>query len=46
MKTDHRIIFSSSENMSAFSSGSVDLVITSPPYPMIAMWDEMFCGQA
>jgi len=45
MKTDHRIIFSSSENMSALPSGSVDLVITSPPYPMIAMWDEMFCGQ-
>ena len=23
---------------------SVDLVVTSPPYPMFEMWDEVFCG--
>jgi DNA modification methylase len=27
-------------------SGSVDLVITSPPYPMIEMWDAAFCAMA
>lgn len=26
-------------------SESVDLIVTSPPYPMIQMWDEMFCNQ-
>ncbi|MFB6118390.1 DNA-methyltransferase [Halosegnis sp.] len=24
---------------------SVDLVVTSPPYPMVEMWDESFCAQ-
>ena len=24
---------------------SVDLVVTSPPYPMIEMWDEVFSAQ-
>ena len=45
MKTEHRIFFQSSEHMSALPSGSVDLIVTSPPYPMIAMWDDMFCRQ-
>ncbi|MHA1757993.1 MAG: DNA methyltransferase, partial [Promethearchaeota archaeon] len=29
--------------MSKLESDSVDLVITSPPYPMIEMWDSLFC---
>jgi len=28
--------------MSDVEDGSIALVVTSPPYPMIAMWDEMF----
>jgi DNA modification methylase len=28
--------------MEALASDSVDLVVTSPPYPMIEMWDAMF----
>ena len=28
--------------MSAVGDGTVDLVVTSPPYPMIEMWDEQF----
>ncbi len=28
--------------MSELSDGSVQLMVTSPPYPMIAMWDEQF----
>ena len=28
--------------MSELEDGSVQLMVTSPPYPMIAMWDEMF----
>lgn len=31
--------------MKALSNGSVDLVVTSPPYPMIEMWDEIFVKQ-
>jgi DNA modification methylase len=31
--------------MSVIPSSSVHLVVTSPPYPMIEMWDEMFSGQ-
>jgi modification methylase len=45
MKTEHRIFFQSSEKMDTLPSGSVDLIVTSPPYPMIAMWDDMFCSQ-
>jgi modification methylase len=31
--------------MEAVENASVGLVVTSPPYPMIAMWDEIFAGQ-
>ncbi|MCE8426047.1 MAG: site-specific DNA-methyltransferase [Candidatus Methanoperedens sp.] len=42
MKTSHKIIFENSSNMKEFPPKSVNLVITSPPYPMIEMWDEQF----
>ena len=29
--------------MPEIADGSVHLMVTSPPYPMIAMWDELFC---
>ena len=32
--------------MEAVPSESVDLMVTSPPYPMIEMWDEMFAQQS
>ena len=31
--------------MSALGDNSIDLVVTSPPYPMIEMWDEIFFRQ-
>ena len=31
-----------SSNMSEIVSNSVQLIVTSPPYPMIAKWDELF----
>ena len=46
MKTNHKVIYSDSKNMEAVPSESVDLMVTSPPYPMIAMLDEMFVQQA
>ena len=45
MKTIHNIIWGNSNNMCTIPSSSVDLVVTSPPYPMIEMWDEMFSEQ-
>lgn len=43
--TEHRIINANSNNMSMIPDGSVQLIVTSPPYPMIEMWDEMFIEQ-
>ena len=31
--------------MKAIEDGSIDLMVTSPPYPMIEMWDEIFSKQ-
>ena len=45
MKTFHNIHFENSQNMGIIPSSSVHLVVTSPPYPMIEMWDEMFSNQ-
>ena len=45
MKTIQNVIYSDSNNMTAVADESIDLVVTSPPYPMIAMWDEIFTGQ-
>jgi len=42
MKTVHKIFFQDSKNMRALPDSSVHLVVTSPPYPMIEMWDEQF----
>lgn len=45
MKTIHQILFQDARNLKEIASESVDLVITSPPYPMIDMWDDMFGDQ-
>ncbi len=45
MKTTHQFFFENAKNMLAVPSSSVDLIVTSPPYPMIEMWDEMFFSQ-
>jgi DNA modification methylase len=45
MKTTHKIYFENSQDMGAIPSGTAHLVVTSPPYPMIEMWDEMFSNQ-
>ncbi len=42
MHTTHTVIFQDSRKLGALSDESIDLVITSPPYPMIEMWDEQF----
>ncbi len=42
MNTKHRVFFQNAKKMKAIKSGSIDLVVTSPPYPMIEMWDDIF----
>jgi len=43
--TNHKIFFKSSTDMCELRDESVALVITSPPYPMIEMWNEVFSSQ-
>jgi DNA modification methylase len=42
MKTVHEIFFKNAGSMEDIPNKSVDLMITSPPYPMIEMWDKIF----
>lgn len=45
MKTFHNIYFNPAQSMQQLYENSVDLVVTSPPYPMIEMWDEIMSLQ-
>ncbi|MGC9310844.1 MAG: DNA-methyltransferase [Candidatus Aenigmatarchaeota archaeon] len=45
MKTTHRILLEDARKMRRLKDESIDLMITSPPYPMIKMWDAMFYEQ-
>jgi DNA modification methylase len=45
METKHKILFQDARELKPLEDHSVDLMITSPPYPMIQMWDEMFSEQ-
>ncbi len=44
MITEHRLFFKDARQMSDVATGSVHLTVTSPPYPMIEMWDSLFCS--
>lgn len=46
MKTTHILHIGDARKMSAIADSSVHLIITSPPYPMIEMWDSAFEGMA
>ncbi len=43
--TVHTVQYSDSRTMNPLSDESVDFVVTSPPYPMISMWDSTFSQQ-
>ena len=45
MHSLHKLIFKDSKQMAEVPDESVDLVVTSPPYPMIEMWDKLFARQ-
>lgn len=42
---NHTVIQGNSNCLSQIATGSVQLIVTSPPYPMIEMWDAMFSEQ-
>ena len=41
--TRHAFIHGDARNLASVGDERVHLVVTSPPYPMIAMWDPVFC---
>ncbi len=44
--TTHQILVGPAEKqMADLKAGSVNLVVTSPPYPMIEMWDDIMAAQ-
>lgn len=43
-KTRHEILWGDARHMPSIRESSIALVVTSPPYPMIGMWDECFSG--
>ncbi len=42
METTHCIVTGDARSLSEIDDDTVELVVTSPPYPMIEMWDELF----
>ena len=44
-ETNHRLLFNNSQNMHQLKDESINLIVTSPPYPMIEMWDNLFSNQ-
>jgi len=44
METQHRVVVDDSRQLDRVEDDAVDLVVTSPPYPMIEMWDDVFAG--
>jgi len=42
MQTTAELVWGAAQRMDTVPDASVDLVVTSPPYPMVAMWDETF----
>ncbi len=45
MQTLHKILFGDARRVDGIPDDSIALVVTSPPYPMIEMWDRSFAQQ-
>jgi len=41
----HKIIIGAAQRMKQIETNSIELVVTSPPYPMIEMWDIIMSKQ-
>ena len=39
------ILNTPAQNLNSVATQSIDLIVTSPPYPMVKMWDDCFCAQ-
>ena len=46
MTTTTQLHIGNAAQMEAVDDASVDLIVTSPPYPMIEMWDDLFADWA
>ena len=44
METDHEVVVGDARDLASLPDDSVELVVTSPPYPMIELWDETFAA--
>jgi DNA modification methylase len=42
METHHQVVVGDARDLDRVADDAVDLVVTSPPYPMIEMWDDLF----
>lgn len=40
----HEFITANSSNLANIKNETVNLIVTSPPYPMVTMWDELFAA--
>jgi modification methylase len=43
---DYRVIIGDSRHMRELAEDSIHLVVTSPPYPMVSIWDRFFQDEA
>jgi DNA modification methylase len=41
----HRLLQGDAADLSFLKDSSVACIVTSPPYPMIEMWDDLFCAR-
>ena len=46
MRTTHELYFENAIKLDSVPDSTIDLVITSPPYPMIEMWDSILGEQS
>lgn len=46
MTSDYQVVIGDSRRMTATPDGSVHLVVTSPPYPMVEIWDGLFAAES
>jgi DNA modification methylase len=42
METRHRVVAGDARSLDELDDDAVELVVTSPPYPMVEMWDDQF----
>jgi DNA modification methylase len=46
VESRHRVVVGDARQMSTVADDAVELVVTSPPYPMVEMWDDLFSDLA